>query len=141
MKHIKKFNETKKDEKVKDQEVLFNAEVLADKDEKPSFKTSEEDDQEKVKKEFDKLRKVKKFENFTIEIEVGVKPEEHEGEMNIPQSIENQYNGGQEEEGCESCGCQDCTCGSEVQEVEQSNPETDVKVMNIADFMKSMIGQ
>jgi hypothetical protein len=141
MKHIKKFNETKKDEKVEDQEVLFNAEVLADEEEKPSFNTSEEDDQEKVKKEFDKLRKVKKFENFTIEVEVEVKPEEHEGEMNIPQSIENQYNGGQEEEGCESCGCQDCACGPEVQEVEQSNPETDVKVMNIADFMKSITGQ
>ena len=57
MKHIKKFNETKKDEKVKDQEVLFNAEVLADKDEKPSFKTGEEEDQEKVKKEFE-LKKI-----------------------------------------------------------------------------------
>jgi len=71
MKHIKKFNETKKDEKVKDQEVLFNAEVLADKDEKPSFKTGEEEDQEKVKKEFDKLIKVKKFEAF-IDVDIHI---------------------------------------------------------------------
>ena len=51
MKHIRKFNETKKEDKVEDQEVLFNAEVLVDKDEKPSF-TTDVEDQEKVKKEF-----------------------------------------------------------------------------------------
>ena len=133
MKHIKKFNETKKEDKIEDQEVLFNAEVLVDKDEKPSFKTGEEEDQEKVKKEFDKLIKVKKFENFTIEIEVKPKGEEEsEEEYSTPHSFEPE----QEEEGC-GCGCQDCTCGSE----EESNPETDVKVMNIADFMNSIAGQ
>jgi hypothetical protein len=137
MKHIKKFNETKKDEKVEDQEVLFNAEVLVDKDEKPSFNTSEEEDQEKIKKEFDKLRKVKKFENFTIEVEVEVKPEDHEDESEeskTPYSFEQESD--DQEEGC-GCGCQDCTCGSE----EESNPETDVKVMNMADFMNSVAGQ
>jgi hypothetical protein len=137
--HIKKFNETKKDEKVKDQEVSFKSEVLVDKDENPSFKT-EVEDQEKVKKEFDKLRKVKKFENFTIEVEVEVKPEgqeESEEEYNTPISFEPN----QEEEGCESCGCQDCNCGPEVQEVEQSNPENDVKVMNISDFINSIANQ
>lgn len=139
--HIRKFNETKteKVEKVKDQEVLFSAEVLVDKDEKPSFKT-EVEDQEKVKKEFDKLRKVKNFENFTIEVEVEVKPEsqeEPEEEYNTPISFEPN----QEEEGCESCGCQDCNCGTEVQEVEQSNPENDVKVMNISDFINSIANQ
>ena len=136
---IKKFNETKKDEKVKDQEVLFNVEVLADKDEKPSFKT-EVEDQEKVKKEFDKLRKIKKFENFTIEVEVEVKPqgeEEFSQETQVPtQEVGcgccNQCNGQQD------CGCcQDCTCG-EVEEVGQSNPENDVKVMNISDFINSI---
>jgi hypothetical protein len=131
--HIRKFNETKteKVEKVKDQEVLFSAEVLVDKDEKPSFKT-EVEDQEKVKKEFDKLRKVKKFENFTIEVEVEVKPEsqeESEEEYNTPISFEPN----QEEEGCESCGCQDCNCGT--------NPENDVKVMNISDFINSIANQ
>ena len=137
MKHIKKFNETKKDEKIEDQEVLFNAEVLVDKDEKPSFNTSEEEDQEKIKKEFDKLRKVKKFENFTIEVEVEVKPEDHEDgseESNTPYSFEQESD--DQEEGC-GCGCQDCTCGSEG----ESNPETDVKVMNMADFMNSIAGQ
>ena len=143
MKHIKKFNETKKDEKVKDQEVLFNAEVLADKDEKPSFKTGEEEDQEKVKKEFDKLNKVKSFENFTIEVEVEVKPEdeeESEEEYNTPHS----FNPDQEEEGCESCGCQDCACGGEseeVEEVEQTNTESGVRVMNISDFLNSITNQ
>jgi hypothetical protein len=133
MKHIKKFNETKKEDKIEDQEVLFNAEVLVDKDEKPSF-TTDVEDQEKVKKEFDKLRKVKSFENFTIEVEVEVKPEgeeESEEEYNTPHSFEPE-----QEEGC-GCGCQDCACGSE----EESNPETDVKVMNIADFMNSIAGQ
>ena len=117
MKHIKKFNETKKEDKIE-----------------PTFKTDVED-QEKVKKEFDKLRKVKSFENFTIEVEVEVKPkgeEESEEEYNTLHSFEPE----QEEEGC-GCGCQDCTCGSE----EESNPETDVKVMNIADFMNSIAGQ
>jgi hypothetical protein len=144
MKHIKKFNETKKDEKVKDQEVLFNAEVLVGKDEKPSFKTDVEEDQEKVKKEFDKLRKVKKFENFTIEVEVEVKPEgeeeECEEESEVTQVPVSQEVGGgccQDCNGQVGCGCcQDCTCGTE--EVEQSNPETGVKVMNIADFMNSL---
>ena len=131
MKHIRKFNESKKEDKVEDQEVLFNAEVLVDKDEKPSFKTSEEEDQEKIKKEFDKLRKVKSFENFTIEVEVGVKPEgeEHEKE---PETLQDPVT---QELGC-GC-CDDCTCGSD-EEVEEINPETDVKVMNIADFMNSL---
>lgn len=137
---IKKFNETKKDEKVKDQEVLFNVEVLADKDEKPSFKT-EVEDQEKVKKEFDKLRKIKKFENFTIEVEVEVKPdgqsEESEEEIEeVGCGCCDQCNG---QEGCECC--QDCNCSPEVQEVEQSNPENGVKVMNISDFINSIANQ
>lgn len=132
MKHIKKFNETKKDEKVEDQEVLFNAEVLVDKDDKPSFTTDVQEDQEKVKKEFDKLMKVKKFENFTIEVEVEVKPEEEHEEDH------EEYH---EEEPVSqelSCGCcDDCTCGTE-EEVEEVNPETEVKVMNMADFVNSL---
>jgi hypothetical protein len=130
MKHIRKFNESKKEDKVEDQEVLFNADVLVD-DEKPSFNTSEEDDQEKVKKEFDKLRKVKKFENFTIEVEVEVKPEGEEHEQE-PETLQDPVT---QELGC-GC-CDDCTCGSD-EEVEEINPETDVKVMNIADFMNSL---
>jgi hypothetical protein len=131
MKHIRKFNESKKEDKVKDQEVLFNADVLVD-DEKPSFNTSEEDDQEKVKKEFDKLRKVKKFENFTIEVEVEVKPEGEEEHEEEPETLQDPVT---QELGC-GC-CDDCTCGSD-EEVEEINPETDVKVMNIADFMNSL---
>jgi hypothetical protein len=141
MKHIKKFNETKKDEKVEDQEVLFNAEVLVDKDDKPSFTTDVQEDQEKVKKEFDKLRKVKKFENFTIEVEVEVKPEdEKQTLLGGPESSHTAHdnhmrNQVEQEQGC-GCGCQDCSCGSEEQE--EVNPETDIKVMNMADFMNSL---
>lgn len=114
MKRIKKFNKTKKTEKVekvKDQEVLFNVEVLVDKDEKPSFKT-EVEDQEKLKKEFDKLRKIKNFENFTIEIEVGC------GCCNVCT--------GQSDCDC----CQDCTCCQSMEE--------QPRVMNITDFIKSI---
>ena len=147
MKHIKKFNETKKDEKVKDQEVLFNAEVLADKDEKPSFKT-EVEDQEKVKKEFDKLNKVKKFEAF-IDVDIHID--------NIDEvEIENEYDTeGHEEEseqevqqvGCGCCDectgksdcecCQDCSCGDSGEEHTINQP----KVMNLSDFMNSITGQ
>jgi len=148
MKHIKKFNETKKDEKVKDQEVLFNAEVLADKDEKPSFKTGEQEDQEKVKKEFDKLMKVKKFEAF-IDVDIHID--------NIDEvEIENQYDTeGHEEEseeevqqvGCGCCDectgqsdcecCQDCSCGDSAEEQPMSQP----RVMNLSDFMNSITNQ
>jgi len=138
MKHIKKFNETKKDEKVEDQEVLFNAEVLVDKDERPSFTTDVQEDQEKVKKEFDKLIKVKKFENFTIEVEVEVRPEDKEqtllGGPEASHTANHMRNQVEQEQGC-GCGCQDCTCGEEV---EETNPETDVKVMNMADFINSL---
>lgn len=132
--HINKFNE-KKDE-VKEQEVLFNVEDLLDKDQKPSFKT-EVEDQEEVKKEFDKLMKIQKFENFTVEVEVEVKPEESEDcedceVVEEPQSV-----------GCGCCQdctgqndcqcCQDCTCG-----VETEQPSNDVKVMNLTDFINSL---
>jgi hypothetical protein len=156
MKYIKKFNETKKEDKVEDQEVLFNAEVLVDKDEKPSFTTDVQEDQEKVKKEFDKLMKVKNFENFTIEIEVK-KTEDSEEQTLLggPESthtlhdnnMRNMYS--EEEVGCGCCDdctgqsdcdcCQDCTCGDE--EVQQTNPESEIKVMNLSDFMNSIAGQ
>ena len=148
MKHIKKFNETKKDEKVKDQEVLFNAEVLVDKDETPSFKTGEQEDQEKVKKEFDKLTKVKKFEAF-IDVDIHID--------NIDEvEIENEYDTeGHDEEseeevqqvGCGCCDectgqsdcecCQDCSCGESGEEHTMNQP----KVMNLSDFMNSIAGQ
>ena len=148
MKHIKKFNETKKDEKVKDQEVLFNAEVLVDKDEKPSFKTGEQEDQEKVKKEFDKLTKVKKFEAF-IDVDIHID--------NIDEvEIENEYDTeGHDEEseeevqqvGCGCCDectgqsdcecCSDCSCDESGEEHTMNQP----KVMNLSDFMNSIVGQ
>ena len=139
MKHIKKFNETKKEEKVEDQEVLFNAEVLVDKDEKPSF-TTDVEDQEKLKKEFDKLRKVKSFESF-IDVDIHIDNID-EVEIENDYDTEDHNEEESEEETQElSCGCCDeCTCGSEeeVEEVEEVNPETEVKVMNMADFMNSL---
>ena len=148
MKHIKKFNETKKDEKVEDQEVLFNAEVLVDKDEKPSFKTAEEEDQEKVKKEFDKLTKVKKFEAFIhvdihvdnideVEIENGYDTEGHEEEseeevQEVGCGCCSDCNG---QEDCECCS--DCSCGQSMEEQPMGEP----KVMNIADFINSITNQ
>ena len=126
MKHIKKFNETKKDEKVKDQEVLFNVEVLVDKDEKPSFKTGEQEDQEKVKKEFDKLRKVKKFEAF-IDIDIHID--------NIDEvEIENEYDTEGHEDSEEEVQEVGCESGEE-------HTMNQPKVMNLSDFMNSIAGQ
>jgi hypothetical protein len=113
MKHIKKFKE-------KEEDIKFSAKSLEpEKDEKPTFKTSIED-QEKVGKEFKKdLDKVQKFEAFidihidNVEnIEVEVEEEDNE--------FESEY---EEGSGCgccdsctgqEDCGCCDnCQCGSE----------------------------
>jgi len=144
MKHIKKFNETKKEDKVEDQKVLFNAEVLVDKDEKPSF-TTDVEDQEKVKKEFDKLRKVKSFESF-IDVDIHID--------NIDEvEIENEYDTeGHEEEseevGCGCCSdcngqedcecCSDCSCGQMEQQPMEQQPMEQPKVMNILDFINSI---
>jgi|LakMenEpi03Aug12_release.lakeMendotaPanAssembly.Ray.scaffolds.fasta_scaffold1485268_2 hypothetical protein len=125
---IKRFES--KEEKVKDQEVLFTAKSLEkDKEEKPSFKTEVEDN-EKVQKEFKKsMDKIEKFENFTIEIEVKTEEEESEEEIQeVGCGCCDDCNG---EEGCECCD--DCNCGTE-----EVNPESDVKVMNIQDFIGSL---
>ena len=127
---IKRFES--KEEKVKDQEVLFTAKSLEkDKEEKPSFKTEVEDN-EKVQKEFKKsMDKIEKFENFTIEIEVKTEEEESEEEIQeVGCGCCDDCNG---EDGCE-CGCDDCACGSDL----ESNPENDVKVMSIQDFIGSL---
>jgi hypothetical protein len=125
---IKRFES--KEEKVKDQEVLFTAKSLEkDKEEKPSFKTEVEDN-EKVQKEFKKsMDKIEKFENFTIEIEVKTEDEESEQEtQEVGCGCCDDCNG---EVGCECCD--DCNCGTE-----EVNPESDVKVMNIQDFIGSL---
>ena len=147
MKHIKKFNETKKEDKVENQEALFNAEVLVDKDEKPSFKTGEQEDQEKVKKEFDKLRKVKKFEAF-IDVDIHI---DNIDEVEIENEYDTEGHEDSEEEvqevGCGCCSdcngqedcecCSDCSCGESGEEHTMNQP----KVMNLSDFMNSIAGQ
>jgi len=141
MKHIKKFNETKKEDKVKDQEVLFNVEVLADKDEKPSFKTDIED-QEKVQKEFDKLKdKVEKFEAF-IDIHIdnieNVEVEHEFGHDDSDDDFDAEY---EEDPGCGccqdctgqpgcDCGCQDCSCG-----------EVEVEVIPASQFVSNVVSE
>jgi len=146
---IKRFES--KEEKVKNQEVLFTAKSLEkNKEEKPSFKTEVEDN-EKVQKEFKKsMDKIEKFENFIIEI--GVKQTDDSEEQKLlggPESSHTVHDNNmrnmesEKEVGCGCCDqcngqedcecCNDCTCGSDL---EESNPETDVKVMNIADFIE-----
>jgi len=131
-----------KDIKDEIQNPLFDVKSLvSDKTQKPSFKTSTED-QEKTEKEFKKqLNKIEKFESFiTISI------------VNDEDEVENDYDveGHEEEESeevgcgcCDECSgqsdcecCSDCSCGAE--EVQQTNPETEVKVMNMADFINSL---
>ena len=135
MKYIKKFNEIKKEEKTEDQKILFSADSLIDENE-PSIKTKSEEDNEKVQKDFkNSMDKIEKFESF------------------IDIHIDNIENFEQEEDsepvGCGCCQdctgqndcecCQDCTCDEE--KVQEINPEKDVKVMNMFDFIKSIDGQ
>jgi hypothetical protein len=120
---IKKFDD-KKTEKEKD--VLFTAKSLEkDKDSKPSFKTSVED-QEKVEKEFKKNKdKIEKFESFiTVNIDhvdnidcendydlkddSEFKPDYEESEVSGCGCCDNCTG----EEGC-YCGCDNCKCGSD----------------------------
>ena len=110
MKHIKKFNQ---------EDVSFSAKSLEkEKDEKPTIKTSTED-QEKVEKEFKKdLDKVQKFEAFidihidNVEnIEVEVEDDEFESEYEEGSGCGccDKCTG---EPGC-YCGCDDCQCETE----------------------------
>jgi hypothetical protein len=128
-----------KDIKTEVQDPVFNAKSLEkDKDEKPSFKTST-DDQEKVEKEFKKeLNKIEKFESFAIiitnndddELEIsddfGRPTDEYEvdkqsskelrGSDFLEDEIESEY----QESETSGCGCCDdckgepgCNCGCE----------------------------
>jgi len=110
MKHIKKLKDI--------EEVKFSAKSLEkDKNDKPTFKTSVED-QEKLDKEFKKeLDKVQKFEAF-IDIHI-------DNVENIDVEVEDEEFEAEYEEGsgcgcCDSCTgqddcecCDDCQCGSE----------------------------
>jgi hypothetical protein len=107
MKHIKKFKE-------KEEDIKFLAKSLEpEKDEKPTFKTSIED-QEKIEKEFKKdLDKVQKFESFidihidNVEnIEVEIEEEDNE--------FEPEYEEGKGCGCCDDCsGCEDRKCQSD----------------------------
>lgn len=105
-----------KDIKTEVQDPVFNAKSLVrDKDEKPSFKTST-DDQEKVEKEFKKeLNKIEKFESFAIIIK------NNDDELETSDDfLEDEIDSDYEESEMSGCGCcgncsgeQDCECGCE----------------------------
>lgn len=134
MKHLMRFNESKKEET---QEVKFNAEEFVDKEAEPGF-TTDVEDQEKVEKAFNKeMDKVVKFENFvTINIDniENVEMEiENEGEESLEEEPNNETTGcGCCEEctgepGC-VCGCPDCTC-------EPAESEGTEDVVSFTDFV------
>ncbi len=118
---IKKFNDKKSE---KEQDILFTAKSLEkEKDSKPAFKTSVED-QEKVEKEFKKNKdKIEKFESFiTVNIDhVDNIDCKNDYDVEDGSEFDSEY---QESEisGCGCCdnctgeygcycGCDDCKCG------------------------------
>ncbi len=120
---IKKFNDKKSE---KEQDILFTAKSLEkEKDSKPAFKTSVED-QEKVEKEFKKNKdKIEKFESFiTVNIDhVDNIDCKNDYDVEDGSEFDSEY---QESEisGCGCCdnctgeygcycGCDDCKCGSD----------------------------
>jgi hypothetical protein len=128
----------KESKKEESEEIKFDVKSLEiDKDEKPSFKTSI-DDQEKLDKEFKKeLNKIEKFESFiTITIT-------NNDELETPDDfsgVTDEFDSDEESEISNSCcnncsgeeGCQCCEqCGYGESEKSQ--------VMNVSDFLKSII--
>ena len=120
---IKKFDDKKSE---KEQEILFTAKSLEkEKDSKPTFKTSVED-QEKVEKEFKKNKdKIEKFESFiTVNIEhVDNIDCENDYDVEDGSEFDSEYKESEisgcgccdnctGEYGC-YCGCDDCKCGSD----------------------------
>jgi hypothetical protein len=118
---ITKFNEKKENKEKDSEEVKFTAKSLErEKDEKPSFTTSIED-QDKLKKEFDKeYDKVHKFEAF-IDIHIdNIENVECENEFSEEdEELDAEF---EEDPGCDccddcngqpgcDCGCDDCQCG------------------------------
>lgn len=137
MKHLTRFNETKKEET---QEVKFNAKELVDKDVEPGFTTNVED-QEKLEKAFKKeMDKVVKFENFvTINIE-NIENVEMEIENDCDDEDSEYSTDKEEKSGCVCCdectgepgcycGCEDCICS--IDDEEMSGTED---VISFGDF-------
>jgi hypothetical protein len=131
---IKKVN-TKK-EKNEEQEVKFSAKSLEkSKDDKPSFKTSIED-QEKVEKEFKKnINKIEKFESFiTINID---------NVESIEWQHEDDFDADYEESETSGCGCcddctgeEDCYCGCD-----DCKCDTDENVKKASDFVNVLFSE
>ena len=136
---IKKVKDTKEEI----QDVKFNSKsLIRDKDEKPAFKTSTEENQEKINKEFKKeLNKIEKFESFIV-IKIGADEDETNQPIGLEplgDEIESEY---QESEmsgcGCcdncsgeESCKCCDnCSCSS-----------TDDSIQKVSDFMSTLFSE
>jgi hypothetical protein len=156
---VKKFNDKKKEE---GKDILFSAKSLEkDKEEKPSFKTSV-DDQEKVEKEFKKeLDKIEKFESFiTISItndddDLGISDDfvrpTDEYEVDKQSSIElrgadfleDEIDSDYQESEMSGCGCcnscsgeQDCECGCE-----NCKCSPDENIQRASDFINSLFSE
>jgi len=156
---VKKFNDKKKEE---GKDILFSAKSLEkDKEEKPSFKTSV-DDQEKVEKEFKKeLDKIEKFESFiTISItnddddlgisdDFGRPTDEYEVdkkssiELRGADFLEDEIDSDYEESEMSGCGCcgncsgeQDCECGCE-----NCKCSPDENIQRASDFINSLFSE
>jgi hypothetical protein len=150
---IKKVN-TKK-EKTEQQEVKFSAKSLEkSKDDKPSFKTSIED-QEKVEKEFKKeLTKVHKFESFVdihidnvenIDIDMDDSEEDFSAEYEEGEGCGccDDCTGS---EGC-NCGCDDCKCNDledycdSCDRVSSQCVCDDQNVQKVSDFVNTVLSE
>lgn len=136
---IKKFDNKKTE---KDQEISFNVKSLEkNKEDKPSFKTSTED-QEKVEKEFKKnSKKIEKFESF-ITINIGhVDSIECENEYEVEDDSE--FNSEYEESETSGCGCcdscsgeEECNCGCE-----ECNCCQDENIKSATEFVNTLFSE
>jgi hypothetical protein len=141
---VKKFNDKKKEE---EKDILFNAKSLEKgKEDKPSFKTSV-DDQEKVEKEFKKeLDKIEKFESF---ITISISNDEYEvdkqssKELRGADFLEDEIDSDYEESEMSGCGCcgncsgeQYCECGCE-----NCKCSPDENIQRASDFINALFSE
>lgn len=136
---IKKFDDKKTE---KEQDVLFTAKSLEkDKDNKPSFKTSVED-QEKVEKEFKKNKdKIEKFESFiTVNIDhVDNIDCENDYDLKDDSEFEPDY----EESEVSGCGCCDNCTGEEgcYCECENCKCVSDENIKKASEFVNTIFSE
>lgn len=135
---IKRFNETKKGKE--ENEISFDIKSFEkEKDEKPSFKTSLED-QEKIQKEFEKeLDKIEKFESFiTINID-HVDNIECETEL---EDNDDDFNSESEESETTGCGCcNDCSGEEGCECCDKCSCSGDVNIKKASEFVNTLFSE